>query len=77
MTTKAEALAEAALGKGCLGKAADDEPLFILRAQDMTASTLVDLWADINHANASPEKIIDARKLADAMRRWPTRKAAT
>ena len=36
----------AAVGKGCLGKAADDEPVFILRAQDMLAADLVDKWAN-------------------------------
>ena len=30
---------------GCLGKAADDEPIFVLRGQDLLAPTLVRQWA--------------------------------
>src|ERR1700730_449746 len=37
----------AAKGEGCLGKAADDEPVFILRAQDIFAPDLVREWADL------------------------------
>jgi hypothetical protein len=35
----------AANGRGCLGRAADDEPVFVLRGQDMLAPDLIDLWA--------------------------------
>lgn len=30
----------------CRDKAADDEPIFTLRAQDLTADLFVELWAD-------------------------------
>ena len=33
--TKAEELKRAAEGKGCLGKSADDEPVFVLCARDV------------------------------------------
>ncbi len=65
----------AAQGKGCLGKAADDEPVFILRAQDMLAADLVDQWA--THANlvgCNWDKVREAKQLAQAMREWPRRK---
>jgi hypothetical protein len=67
--------ANAAIGKGCLGKAADDEPVFILRAQDALAADAVDHWA--NHAQllgVHPDKVREARELADAMREWPNQK---
>ena len=65
----------AAAGKGCLGKAADDEPVFILRAQDMLAADLVDKWANEANALGCPwDKVHEAKELAQAMREWPRRK---
>lgn len=65
----------AARGEGCLGKAADDEPVFILRGQDVLAPDLVDYWADDAEANGcGPEKVAEARELAAKMRAWPRRK---
>lgn len=55
----------------CREKAAEDEPIFTLRAQDKLAPTLVELWA--NHAErrgAPPEKVAEARGCAAAMRAW-------
>jgi hypothetical protein len=67
--------AMAAAGKGCLGKAADDEPVFILRAQDMLAPALVEQWAnDAERHGCSADKVSEARALARLMRRWPTSK---
>lgn len=66
---------KAAAGKGCLGKAADDEPVFILRAQDMLAADLVDTWAtQAKVAGCNWDKVREARELAQAMREWPQRK---
>ncbi len=45
MATKSEELQRLARGEGCLGKAADDEPIFILRGQDLLAPSPVILWA--------------------------------
>jgi len=78
MATKKEELEKALRGEGCLGKAADDEPVFILRAQDKLAAAIVREWAERLYA-AAPfgtrnEKIDEARRLADAMDRWRTRK---
>lgn len=65
----------AAAGKGCLGKAADDEPVFILRAQDMLAADLVETWAvQANLVGCNWDKVRDAKELAQKMREWPRRK---
>ena len=75
MATKKEVLEQALRGEGCLGRAADDEPVFVLRAQDKVASPLVSDWADFAEAlGCPPEKIADARALADQMRAWSPRK---
>lgn len=61
--------------KVALGKAADDEPVFILRAQDMHAPELVEAWANLAEGTrCSPEKVAEARALARMMRDWPNRK---
>lgn len=67
-------------GEGCLGKAADDEPVFILRAQDALAPLIVRAWADQLSALTSPsddkrrKKAEDARKLAKDMEAWQIEK---
>ena len=59
----------------CFNKAADNEPLFVLRAQDQLAPDLVDRWASILRAEGGNEaKVAEARALAAAMRAWPTKK---
>lgn len=59
----------------CFNKAAENEPLFVLRAQDKFAAELVDRWASILEAEGgNPEKVAEARKLAAAMRDWPNQK---
>jgi len=75
MGTAKDERAKAAAGQGCLGKAADDEPVFILRAQDRLASMLVEEWALRAQGFGCPkEKVDEARRLAHAMRMWPNRK---
>ncbi|HEY1301448.1 MAG TPA: hypothetical protein VGF07_13195 [Stellaceae bacterium] len=69
MATKAIELERLADGQGCLGRADDDEPLFILRAQDRLAAPLVRLWADLAHRLGCP-KALEAHSLADEMERW-------
>ena len=59
----------------CITKAADDEPLFVLRAQDVSAPDLVRQWASANSLNA-PNKAESARRIADRMEAWHTRKLA-
>ena len=60
----------------CLQKAADDEPIFVLRAQDITAPAIVRMWAEMQklHPIRAEEKIREALALADRMEQWPTRK---
>lgn len=65
----------AANGQGCLGKAADDEPVFILRGQDKFAADLVDEWArQARLMGCDEKKVVEAEQLAIAMRAWPTQK---
>lgn len=72
----------------CLQKVSDDEPIFVLRAQDRLAPALVRQWARdmlihglIGNAVEDPDKIEELRTRAkeacdqaDEMERWHTRK---
>lgn len=69
----------AAKGEGCLGKAADDEPVFILRANDKTAPEVIEHWArkveasycDKHRLKEMPvAKLKEAKALAHQMRAW-------
>lgn len=65
MSTKAEG------GSSCYNNAAPDEPLFTLRAQDSLAPEIVREWAyRALAAGTPPEKVAEARKLADQMEDW-------
>lgn len=65
----------AARGKGPLGKAADQEPVFILRAQDLLASEVVRFWADRALVSGCLlSKVQEAYDLAVKMEQWPNRK---
>jgi hypothetical protein len=61
---------------GCWAKAAEDEPIFVLRAQDALAPAVVRAWAALAEATGAccVRKIQEALDLADAMEEWPTRK---
>jgi len=75
MGMKIDELNAAARGEGCLGKAAPDEPVFILRAQDKLAAGLVYRWATQAEQHGCPvEKVREARELAEVMGNWPHRK---
>lgn len=66
----------AAQGKGPLGKAADDEPVFVLRAQDELSADLVELWAIRAKSLGCPnDKINEAYALVEDMRAWPGQRA--
>jgi hypothetical protein len=79
MATKAKVLADAMCGLGCLGRARDDEPVFVLRGQDEFFVAIVRLWIELVE-NATPrpssvaEKVMDAVEIANAgvdwQRRW-------
>lgn len=64
-------------GEGPLAKAAPTEPIFILRAQDRLAPSIVEAWADLAASLGSPhEKVREARELAESMKRWQRRHGA-
>lgn len=71
---KKDELAEGA--KGCLAKAAPDEMLFIMRAQDITSPKVVVLWIAENiYSTKTPDdKLREAFECALEMRRHHTRK---
>lgn len=59
----------------CLRKAADEEPIFVLRAQDRLAPAVVERWAELAEQNGVPaSKTADAWETAALMRQWHTRK---
>lgn len=73
--TAKEVREQTAKGKGSLGKAADDEPVFVLRAQDDLAADLIEQWSNQAHLLGCPwDKIREARLIAQDMREWPRRK---
>jgi len=55
----------------CRDNAADDEPLFTLRAHDKYAPVTVLYWADqAEQAGAPAEKVVEARACANRMLEW-------
>lgn len=67
--------AMAARGEGCLGKAKDDEPVFILRGQDSLAADLVETWAiRARSLGCHNDKVREAMELAETMRAWSPKK---
>lgn len=76
MATAKETIEQALRGEGCLGKAHPDEPVFVLRAQDVHAADLVEkwaIWASVSSTIPS-HKVESASAIADAMREWPIKK---
>lgn len=68
MATKAE-------GCPCYDAAADDEPIFTLRAQDVLAARTIRAWCGLAlDAGVNLEKIAEAERCADAMDAWPDKK---
>lgn len=76
MGTKQEEVNKLTRGEGCLGKAHPDEPVFILRGQDLHAPFAVQQWAEVAAITLgiSHPKVQEALQLAEAMERWPNRK---
>lgn len=75
MWMKKDAMEAAARGEGCLGGAADDEPVFILRGQDATMPYMLTLWADVveRQNNGNNSKTLEARKFAKEVVAWQHR----
>lgn len=67
MWTKRDALEQ----PGCLGNAADNEPVFIIRGQDTFMPLILEIWARLV-INEDPlnEKAEEAMKFADEVREW-------
>ncbi|HXZ86498.1 MAG TPA: hypothetical protein VEI82_13525 [Myxococcota bacterium] len=56
---------------GCFAKAADDEPLFVLRATDKIAPAVVHFWILQAKAAGTPEKKLrEAQLLMIEMQKW-------
>ena len=62
--------------QGCLGKADDNEMLFVLRAQDTSAPKVILHWMAKNFETVSEERLREAFDCALEMRRFKGRKAA-
>jgi hypothetical protein len=55
-----------------LNKAAPDEPIFVIRAKDKLSASMVRQWAEAAAMTGAhePEKIQEARQLAEIMETW-------
>lgn len=56
----------------CLAKVGPDEPIFVLRAKDLLAPTIVEAWIKEAQASLGPvhPKLIEARMTAARMIEW-------
>lgn len=70
MSTASELRCNTAQGKGPLAKAHQEEPVFLLRAQDNLAADLVEVWAIRARSLGAHDKAHEAQQIADQMRRW-------
>lgn len=83
MSTKAETILEAIQGRGCLGKARHDEPVFVLRGQDALAPARIRSWVGeakvrlaakstltLEQRGAVRLKLDQALDVAEAMEAW-------
>lgn len=53
----------------------DDEPIFVIRAQDPMAVQIVQAWADeAEKQGVAPKKLFSARNCAREMKEWKPRK---
>jgi len=59
------------------GKIPDDEPVFLIRGQDVLGREVVRCWATLNdRAGGDPALSKAAREHADKMEAWPVHKLA-
>ena len=69
--TKGETILAAAAGQGCLGRAAEDEPVFVLRAHDRAAPGAIRDWAArARRMGGSELKAAGAMDVALEMEAW-------
>lgn len=59
----------------CLSKAADDEPLFVIRAKDACGAATVRAWVAMSTEHHEIEKRNEALKVANDMQAWRQRNA--
>jgi len=52
----------------------EEEPVFLLRAQDKFAADTVRYWAELGAAETDPATRAEARRKADEMDAWPHKK---
>lgn len=58
-------------GVSCYDKAGEDEPLFVLRAQDALAGAIVRLWAEMAALGGTKSEIVaEAMECAEQMDSW-------
>jgi hypothetical protein len=63
------------LDSTCLQNTADNEPIFVLRAQDKLAAATIGHWCGLAMQHGVPiEKIEKAMVLAGEMTKWQNRK---
>jgi len=69
--TKAQTVADALRGEGCLGRAEADEPVFVLRANDRIAPATIRDWVQRSkNAGMHEDKVEEAMEIAAEMERW-------
>lgn len=56
--------------ESCLNKAAPDEPLFILRANDPIAAQTIRHWVTMSQEHHEPAKLMLALMTADEFEKW-------
>lgn len=56
--------------------AAEDEPIFVFRAQDQTAVLAVQYWMNILNPDLPPEKYEEAAEWCSTALAWPKKKQA-
>ncbi|WP_234735301.1 hypothetical protein [Tellurirhabdus bombi] len=60
----------------CIENAAENEPIFVLRAQDASSPKVILHWIAKNFETCPDDKLIDAFNHAIKMKNWPDRKNA-
>lgn len=54
----------------CLAKVADDEPIFVLRAQDRTSIHTIQKWMEGARETLTPEHVTEVRNCIDEFAHW-------
>ena len=58
--------------QSCFNKAGENEPIFVIRGNDILGAHIVEEWANLAASLKvhEPEKISEAMQLAQSMRDW-------